>query len=97
MKDAVIVTNGKGENIFKISIKGKIYYNYKGKLTKVKCHDDIAQAFQESVLQITGYRSEDVMIEKYLKKILNHERSDEYILKLESAFRKLKLQKLKNL
>lgn len=84
------------EELLKISSDGNIFYRHKGEMVKVNCPDDITEAFLWSVFHFTGQQPEDVIIEKYIQKILNHDRSNEYITKLESAFRKLKLQKLKN-
>ena len=93
---AIIISDSTGDPVFSISNDGDIFYRHNNEMTKVNCHDDLSQAFQECVFGVTGYNSEDVMIERYIQKILNHERSNEYMVKLESTFRKLKLQKLKN-
>ena len=49
------------------------------------------------VIGYTGQQPDDIMIEKYLQKIINNERSNEYITKLENAIRKIKLKKIKKL
>ena len=64
--------------VFKISNNGEIYYKHNDEMIKVNCPDELSQAFQECVLQMTGSNYEDVMIEKYIQKILNHERSSGY-------------------
>ena len=94
---SIIISASNSDEILKISNNGEIYYRHNNEMVKVNCPDELSQAFQECVLHMTGYNYEDVMINKYLEKILNHERSNEYITKLESAFRKLKLNKLKNI
>jgi len=91
---SIIVTGKQNEEIFKISSDGDVYYRYNGEMTKVECPEDLSQAFQECVLHMSGTNYDDLMIEKFIEKILNHKRSNEYITKLESVFRKLKLEKL---
>ena len=93
---SIVISNPNSEPVFTIS-ESEIFYKHNNEMVKVNCPDDIIQAFEECVLHMTGYNSEDVMIEKYIQKILNHERSNDYMIKLESTFRKLKLQKLKNI
>lgn len=82
--------------IFKISKDGDIYYRYNDEMKKVECPDELSQAFQESVIQMTGMNYENLIIEKFMKKLINHERSNDYITKLEKIFRRVKLEKLKN-
>ena len=84
------------QEILKISQDGEIFYRHNGEIIKVNCPDDVSEAFMCTVFNLTNQTPEDVMIEKYIQKILNHERSNEYMIKLETTFRKLKLQKLKN-
>jgi len=93
---SITVSGQDNMEVFKISNNGEIYYKHENEMIKVNCPDELSQAFQECVLQMTGSNYNDVMIEKYIQKIINHERSDEYMMKLETTFRKLKLQKLKN-
>lgn len=94
---SIVLSNSNDEELFKINGDGEIFYKHReGELKKVECSSDIVEAFSETVFHMTGQEPEDVMIEKYIQKILNHERSEVYITKLEKTFRKLKLEKLKN-
>ena len=63
-------------------------------MKKVECPEEIVDAFMYSVFNYTNKDVEDVLIDKYIEKILNHDHSNEYITKLETKFRKLKLEKL---
>jgi len=93
----ILTISGKNSDpVFEIKSAGEIYYNSNGKMVKVNCPDDIAEAFLCSVLNYTGQQPEDFLIDTYINKILNNERSDEYINKLEKKFRKLKIDKIKN-
>jgi hypothetical protein len=83
------------EKILEIRQDG-IYYRNKEEMKKVESDEDLKDAFLTSVVKITGHQPEDVMIDNYLDKIFNNKRSDEYIDKLEKAFRKRKLNKIKN-
>lgn len=90
-----IIFSGKdSEEILIIKQDGEVHYRFNGNMTKVNCPDDISEAFLYTVINYTGQQPEDIMIEKYMKKILNHSRSDEYMNKLEQVFRKHKLQKI---
>lgn len=82
--------------LLRISANGEIYYNVNGEMVKVNCSDDIGEAFYHTIFGYSGLTPEDIIIKIYINKILNHERSNEYITKLEHIFRKLKLEKLKN-
>lgn len=85
------------EELLRISQDGEIFYRFNNDMIKVNCPDDISDAFLHTVIGYTGQQPDDIMIEKYLQKIINNERSNEYITKLENAIRKIKLKKIKKL
>jgi len=91
----IISISGKNSTpVFEIKSNGDVFYRYENEMVKVNCPDDITTAFLCSVFNCTGLQPEDAIIETYVNKILNHEHSDEYIAKIEKAFRRLKLQKI---
>lgn len=90
----VIVITGNQHEILRITADNEIFYRIDGEMKKVECPEEIVDAFMYSVFNYTNKDVEDVLIEKYIEKILNHEHSNEYITKLEHKFRKLKLEKL---
>ena len=65
--------------ILQITMNGEVYYSCDDEMVKVNCPDDISDAFKQCVLNMTGQLPEDVMIDKYLEKIFNNQRSDEYM------------------
>lgn len=85
---------GTNKKLFNITSDGEIFYNVDDEMIKVNCHEDIVEAFTWTVLGYSDSTPEDVLIDKYINKILNNERSNEYITKLEKTFRKLKLEKI---
>lgn len=90
----VISNPGTTNELLKITAEGEIYYKFEGEMIKVNCPDDVAEAFIHTVFGYTNSTPDEVVIQKYINKILNHERSNEYISKLERAFRKLKLERI---
>ena len=86
--------SSKYEEILKITGDGQIFYKFNNEMIKVNCPDDITEAFLYTVLEYTGKDIDDAMIEKFIEKIENAERSIEFINKLEKIFIKLKLKKL---
>ena len=93
---AIQFNNNSNEEVLRIDPNGDVYYRFEGNMVKVNCPDDISEAFLYTVLNYTGQRPEDAMIEKFMEKISNHSRSDEYMTKLEKVFRKYKLKKLQS-
>ena len=75
-------------------LKINILYNVDGEMIKVNCPEDVVEAFIHVVFGYSNSTPEEVVIQKYINKILNHERSNEYMTKLEKTFRKLKLEKI---
>lgn len=96
---SILISNHKNnsEELLRITQGGDIFYRFNGEMIKVNCPDDISNAFLQTVIGYTGQQPDDIMIDKYIQKIINNERSNEYISKLENAFRKIKLKKIKNL
>jgi hypothetical protein len=90
----VISKPGTSNELLKISAEGEIFYNVNDEMIKVNCPEDVAEAFIHVVFGYSNSTPEDVIIQKYINKILNHERSNEYMTKLEKTFRKLKLEKI---
>jgi hypothetical protein len=86
--------NTNRDELLRIEPDGKIYYRVEGEMVRINCADDIGDAFSEVVLKLTGLKPEDYVIERYIEKISNHEKSNEYMSKLECAFRKMKLKKI---
>ncbi len=93
---SILISNpqNRSEELLKILQNGEIFYRFEGEMIKVNCPEDIIDAFLQTVIGYTGQQPEDVIIQKYINKILNHERSNEYMTKLEKTFRKLKLEKI---
>ena len=92
--DAFIITNKNSETIFKITNDGEIFYKSNCEMNRVNCPKDIEEAFCIAIFNYTGKQPDEIIINNYIQKILNHEYSNKYVTKLESAFRKLKLEKL---
>lgn len=90
----VISKPGTNTELLKITSECEILYNVNGEMIKVNCSNDLAEAFTHVVFGYSNSTPEEVVIQKYLDKILNHERSNEYMTKLEKTFRKLKLEKI---
>jgi hypothetical protein len=90
----VISQPGTNNELLKITSESEIFYNVNGEMIKVNCPDDVAEAFIHTIFGVTNLVPDDVIIQKYINKILNHERSNEYINKLEKIFRKFKLEKI---
>ena len=90
----IISKPGTNNELLKITAEGEILYNVNGEMIKVNCSEDVADAFIHVVFGYSNSTPEDVIIQKYINKILNHERSNEYMTKLEKTFRKLKLEKI---
>jgi len=82
------------DELLKIEPNGEIYYRVDDDMIKVNCSDDIGLAFSDIVFNLSGFSPEDYIIEKYIDKISNHQKSNQYISKLECAFRKMKLNKI---
>jgi hypothetical protein len=87
---------GTNKELLFIKSNGEIFYNVNDEMVKVNCSEDIGEAFTYVVLGYSDSTPEEVLIDKYINKMLNNERSNEYITKLEKTFRKLKLEKIKN-
>lgn len=84
-----------GEELLRITANGEIFYRFENNMTKVNCPEDVSEAFLWTVFGFTGKETEDVIIDKYIEKISNNERSNEYLSKIERIIRKNKLKKLK--
>jgi hypothetical protein len=93
----ITISNNNKDEVLKINPNGEIYYKVDDNMIKVNCADDVGEAFSTVVFNLSGLSTEDYMIEKYIDKIIKHEKSNEYISKLECAFRKMKLEKLKKI
>ena len=93
---SILISNPRNnsEELLRITQGGEIFYRFNDEMIKVNCPDDISEAFLHTVIGYTGQQPDDIMIDKYLQKIINNERSNEYITKLENAIRKIKLKKL---
>lgn len=88
---------GTNKELLIITSNGEMFYNVNDEMVKVNCPEDVGEAFAHVVLGYSDSTPEDVLIDKYINKILNHERSNEYMMKLERTFRKLKLKKINRL
>ena len=96
MVGGLLISNpSSGEELIRFGSDGEIYYRYQNETIKVNCPDDIAEAFFWTVFGYTGKEPEDVIIDKYIEKISNNERSNEYLSKIERIIRTNKLKKLK--
>ena len=94
--DILTFFNTKNEEIMKISPDGEVYYRFNDKMIKVEIPEDLVEAFTNTILNYAGKTPDDIMIDKYIEKILKNEKSEEYISKLERVFRKNKIKKLNN-
>lgn len=96
LSNILSISNKNGVEVMKISPDGELYYRINDNMIKVEIPEDLVEAFSHVILNYTGKSPDDVMIERYVDKILKNEKSDEYISKLEKAFRKLKIKKINN-
>lgn len=94
VSNILTISNRNNEEIMRISPDGELYYRFNNDMIKVEIPEDLVEAFSHVVLNYTGKTPDEVLIDRYVEKILNGQKSEEYISKLESTFRKLKLKKL---
>jgi len=88
------INKNNGDELLTISQNGDIHYNYNNEMVKVNCPEDIIDAFLHTVLNFTDSNLENILFEKYIKKISNGNISNDNVLKLEREFRKIKVKKL---
>lgn len=96
LSNILSISNKNGVEVMKISPDGELYYRINDNMIKVEIPEDLVEAFSYVILNYTGKSPDDVMIERYVDKILKNEKSDEYISKLEKFFRKSKIKKIDN-
>lgn len=91
----IITFNNKNQDeLLRIEPDGKIYYRTGEEMIQVNCTDDIGLAFSQLVFNLTGFHTQDYVIDNYINNIINCEKSSDSVLKLEKAFRKIKLGKI---
>ena len=91
---SILTLFSNNQEILKVTQEGDLFYRHNDEMIKVNCPDDVVEAFIDTVFNYTGQNPEEIVINKYIRKILNHERSYEYISKIEKVIRKLKLEKI---
>lgn len=90
----LVITDSNSKDILKITCDNEIFYRFNDDMVKVNCSEDIIEAFKYSVLNLTNKDIDEVLIDKYMKSILNNDHSNEYINKIEKFFRNEKLKKI---
>ena len=63
-------------------------------MVKVDCPSDISDAFLYTVLNYTDKKISDIQLDRIIDYISSDNISNNYVLKIEKAIRKLKIKKL---
>ena len=96
MVGGILISNpSTGEELLRFTAEGEVFYKFENEMVKVNCPEDVSEAFLWTVFGFTGKEIDDVIIDKYIEKISNNERSNEYLSKIERIIRRNKLKKLK--